>query len=153
DCGDVYEYFFTAQTTGGLVVLDPGDPPATVYTTGASLGRVTVLDNPMEIDEGWTVGSAQDNAVSGIWVRVNPNGTLAQPEDDHTPSGTMCFVTGQGPVGGDLGANDVDGGQTTLTSPTIDLAGMVDPVVSYWRWYSNDTGAAPNSDVFEIDIS
>jgi len=27
------------------------------------------------------------------------------------------------------------------------------PRLSYWRWFSNDQGATPNSDVFLIDIS
>ncbi|MCZ6444606.1 MAG: hypothetical protein O6758_00320, partial [Planctomycetota bacterium] len=51
------------------------------------------------------------------------------------------------------GANDVDNGQTTLTSPVIDLLGAPNATISYWRWYSNDEGASPNADVFVVDIS
>jgi hypothetical protein len=51
-----------------------------------------------------------------------------------------------------LGDNDVDGGKTTLYSPVLDLTDL-DAVISYWRWYSNDTGAAPNTDVFVVDMS
>ena len=40
----------------------------------------------------------------------SPIGTAAQPEDDHTLGGSLCFVTGQGSPGGSLGENDVDGG-------------------------------------------
>jgi hypothetical protein len=103
-------------------------------------------------DEGWALG-VPSNASSGHWVRVDPVGTLAQPEDDHTPTGTRCFVTGQGLVGGALGDNDVDGGSTTLVSPRFDLAGVNGPTLTYWRWYSNDTGGAPNADVFEVSVS
>ena len=98
-------------------------------------------------------GGVGDEATTGVWTRVNPIGTAAQPEDDHTKLGTVCWVTGQGSPGGGLGENDVDGGQTTLTSPTFDLDGAAHAVVSYWRWYSNDTGGGPNADVFVVDIS
>jgi hypothetical protein len=59
-----------------------------------------------------------------------------QPEYDHTPgAGQMCFVTGQGTNPSDTGQNDVDGGKTSLTSPPLDLTGMADPVIGYWRWF------------------
>jgi hypothetical protein len=107
----------------------------------------------LETDEGWLVGALDDTATTGIWERVNPVGTEAQPEDDHTLLGVTCFVTGQGAVGGGLGDNDVDGGKTTLVSPVLDLSGLSDPAIGYWRWYSNDKGAAPGADVFQVDIS
>jgi len=56
-------------------------------------------------------------------------------------------------VGGALGEQDVDGGTTTLTSPTFSLAGYQDGIVSYARWYSNNTGSAPNADSMPIEIS
>ena len=65
----------------------------------------------------------------------------------------MGFVTGQGTPGGPLGENDVDGGRTTLISPTMDLGSANDAMISYWRWYSNDTGGGPNADVFVVEIS
>jgi hypothetical protein len=35
----------------------------------------------------------------------------------------------------------------------INLAGTLnDPYVSYWRWYSNNQGGAPNADVFTVDV-
>ena len=65
----------------------------------------------------------------------------------------MCFVTGQGVSGGSVGDADIDGGRTTLVSPVIDLSNDPDAVISYYRWYSNDRGAAPDEDVFLVDIS
>jgi hypothetical protein len=51
-------------------------------------------------DEGWSVGSPND-ASTGTWTRVDPNGTNAQPEDDHTQNpADQCWVTGQGTPGG-----------------------------------------------------
>ena len=107
----------------------------------------------LETDEGWTVGAPGDTATTGVWVRVDPVGTAAQPEDDHTPGGAFCFVTGQGIPGGGLGDADVDGGKTTLFSPLFDLTALADPSIGYWRWYSNGTGGAPNEDVLTIDVS
>jgi hypothetical protein len=84
---------------------------------------------------------------------MNPEPTAAQPGDDHTPDpGVTCFVT-DGFAGTGLGDRDVDGGVTTLLSPVIDLSGAASASISYWRWYSNDTGAAPNADTFRVDIS
>ncbi len=113
----------------------------------------TILDE-LEAESGWTVGAPGDNATTGIWERVDPVGTAAQPENDRTPApGTMCFVTGQGLPGGGLGDDDVDGGRTTLLSPVYDLSTLPSADLLYHRWYSNDTGAAPNSDFWVVDVS
>src|SRR5262249_19580493 len=49
--------------------------------------------------------------------------------------GQMCWVTGQGTNPTDIGENDVDNGRTSLTSPALDLTGMSDPTIGYWRWF------------------
>jgi choice-of-anchor B domain-containing protein len=60
------------------------------------------------------------------------------PFMDHTPgAGTMCFVTGQGTDSLQLDQADVDGGQTSLTTPALDASGMTDPVIGYWRWFAS----------------
>lgn len=96
----------------------------------------------LEADLGWTVGAPDDNAESGIWVRVDPHGTrsgTAQPEDDHGPGvDSLCFVTGDSPDRSDAGLADVDGGKTTLYSPVFDLTRAVDPQLRYYRWFAND---------------
>lgn len=112
----------------------------------------TITDD-LEIGAGWTAGAPGDTATSGIWVRVDPNGTNAQPESDHTVAGTTCFVTGQGTAGGSVGANDVDGGRTTLVSARYDASALSEPTIGYWRWFSNDQGSSPGTDVFRVDIS
>jgi len=118
-----------------------------------------VFQDDFETNKGWGTSATGDNATTGIWTRVDPNGTWwgnlpAQPEDDNTVApGNTCFVTGQGTVGGAQGAADVDGGKTTLTSPTIDLSGRNSALVTYWRWYASETGSAPNDDDFVVDVS
>ena len=41
--------------------------------------------------------------------------------DASAPPGTLCYITGNGVPGGAIGAADVDGGATTLTSPLINM--------------------------------
>ena len=113
----------------------------------------TPVSDTCESATGWVVGAATDTATAGIWVNADPVGTAAQPENDHTASGTRCWVTGNGAVGGSVGAADVDGGTTTLTSPAYSVASLQDPYVSYWRYYSNNQGADPNNDSMPIQIS
>jgi hypothetical protein len=86
-----------------------------------------------------------------------PQATAAQPGADHSASGTMCWVT-DGRAGTGVGSFDVDGGATTLTSPTFSAAApsrfvVSDITVSYWRWYSNDQGSNPNTNTMPVSIS
>ena len=144
-------YYISATTDLGAVALDPAGAPVQLYN--APVVRIALADD-LESVSGWQVGAADDSAVTGIWIRTDPVGTTAQPENDHTPDpATQCFVTGQGVVGGGLGDNDVDGGKTTLFSPVLDVSQMTDPTIAYWRWFSNDTGSNPNEDVLVVEIS
>ena len=136
----------------GILASRFGYAPAgsAVEVTGGETAQVVdfvltpaFLASDMETDPAWTVGFLGDDATTGVWVRVDPNGTAAQPEDDHTADpGVQCWVTGQGTSGGAIGENDVDGGKTTLLSTVMDLSSAADPTISYWAWYSNDQGTA-----------
>lgn len=107
----------------------------------------------VETDTGWSLVAPGDNATTGRWERDNPEGTAAQPEDDHTGDpGVICFVT-DGESGGSLGAFDVDSGTTTLTSPVFDVSGGSNVAIKYFRWYTNDTGATPGTDSWVVDLS
>lgn len=153
-CGGEAGYYFSAQSNGGATTLSPTSAPAAAWNVVMATSLDTVTSDEFEVGSGWTVGAAGDNATTGLWVRSDPVGTAAQPEDDHTPGlGTMCWVTGNANPGDALGANDVDSGITTLVSPTYDLSTADAIFVSYWRWYSNNTGGAPNEDVMPIEVS
>lgn len=119
--------------------------------------QLAIFADNLEISLGWVVGAPGDGATSGLWTRVDPNGTgagMVQTEDDHTPDpGIRCYVTGNGPVSGGLGAADVDGGRTTLLSPALNLSSLTRPLLRYFRWYSNDAGPNPGEDVFRVDVS
>lgn len=151
-CGSLVDYYFTSGTSGGPA-SSPATAPAATYSVSAAYGTINVLTDDFQGNLGWSVGPA-DTATTGIWTRVDPVGTAAQPENDHTAgAGTICWVTGQGVVGGAIGDNDVDGGLTRLSSPVLNFAGASGATVEYWRWYSNDQGSAPNADTFRVEIS
>jgi hypothetical protein len=95
-------------------------------------------------DPAWTLGVPGDQAQTGLWTRAEPvgttyNGEPMQTDFDHTTDpGLACYVTGNGTVGGEAGAEDVDDGCTTLLSPVFDLTSATRAFVSYWRWWAQD---------------
>jgi len=116
------------------------------------------FDN-VELDMGWTLGAAGDDATTGMWVRAEPVGTVyssqqCQPEYDHTTDpGYICFVTANGSVGGAAGEADVDGGKTTLLSPVFNVEDATSVTLSYFRWYTNDLGNNPGQDYWSVDVT
>jgi choice-of-anchor B domain-containing protein len=151
-CGASLQYWFSAKADNGIEFRYP----ATTFTANVAYSGQTTISDNFETDTGWSTSVPSDTATaSGRWVRVDPNGTAAQPENDNpNGTGTMCYVTGQGPVNGALGDADVDGGATTLTSPTLDASALLgDAYIAYTRWYSNNQGAAPNADSMLVLIS
>jgi hypothetical protein len=151
ECGENVQFYFTAQTTIGSVISAPAPGASGPYAAEGVQIDLAFLDT-METTGLWSVAVPSDTATSGRWERANPVGTTAQPENDFTATGTLCYVTGASATS--LGSNDVDGGTTTLTSPALDaLDGDGDAWVRYHRWYSNDQGAAPNADSMPVQIS
>lgn len=150
-CGGQINYAFSARANNGIQFRYPN----TQFTSDIAFDTLTTYTEAFETDTGWSTLTAGDNATAGRWVRVDPIGTAAQPENDTTPSpGVLCFVTGQGTVGGAVGEADVDGGTTTLTSPILNATGGTgDAYIAYQRWYSNNQGAAPNADSMPVQIS
>ena len=153
---ETVEYYIEATAVDGRTQNFPfGGETAPLTAEVRSL--VSVVEDDMETDTGWTVGSPQDDATTGQWSRSDPEGTGAQPEDDASARGTIAWIT-DGRAGSGLGSFDIDGGQTTLTSPVFDASppstgSDVRTILSYARWYSNDTGNAPNADSMLVEVS
>jgi len=152
DCGHRYNWYVSAQASGAGTFTDPSGAPTGSYSAPVATGTTTPFQDAFETNLGWTVGDTGDDATTGLWSRNVPQTTAAQPGADHSDPGTMCWVTDYR-AGSGVGSYDVDGGKTTLKSPTIDLSSVAEPTISYWRWYSNDEGASPNADTFVVDIS
>jgi hypothetical protein len=99
---------------------------------------------------GWSIDPTQ-NAFSGGWVLVDPNGTEFQPEDDTTPDpGVTAWITGQNTT---LGDDDVDTGRAALRSPAFDLNGYTTVEVSLRYFFGQRDPGDDTGDYFTIEIS
>lgn len=151
-CPSTANYAVKFTLGSGSVVRDP----AVGYRAASvSYGEINGFTDNMESGtNGWVVGATGDAATAaGVWVLVDPIGTTAQPENDATAAGTMCWITGQHVAGQTVGYSDVDGGVTTLTSPTFSAVDVADPVVGVKIWYSNNAGSNPNLDSMPVLLS
>ncbi len=111
----------------------------------------------------WTYGFPMpiDSATTGMWVDEVPVGMIIDgyefaPTSQHTPGGFVCAVTQLNTSStGSAGEKDVDGGRSTLQSPVIDITGYLNPIVSYYRWFSNDppTSANPGNDPWYVEVT
>ncbi|MBM3448375.1 MAG: T9SS type A sorting domain-containing protein [Bacteroidetes bacterium] len=169
--GTILKYYFTATDSNGSIgsVL----PTAAHLQNFAAIPFIRLIgvdevgrhDCDNNEDWGtWSLGIAGDNATTGIWdleipiesvtVDVSP-GTIVQTGTQVTPGGEYCFFTANDPTQGGIGVADVDGGRTTLQSTTIDLSSYANPIVSYYRWYTNSPpgGANPNADYWQVRMS
>ncbi len=160
--GSRVQYWLTAADPLGNASAEPLGAPWPAYVFQVAQPTMLVEDD-LESDTGWLVNvNGTDTASAGVWTRVDPNlvvdvdnaNRVVSPADDHTPApGVMCWVTGQDTEGSDQGGNDVDGGATTLYSPVYDLSAHGGATVSYWRWYTNDTGNSPGQDFWQVQVT
>lgn len=144
-CGDVFEYYISAESASGATVLSPPNGQAIPSRVEVGTPTVTLSDNA-QTNIGWAVsGSATD----GQWSRGVPIGFgRADPPTDASGSGA-AWVTDNS--GANSGNSDVDGGQTALTSPTLDLS---DGGEIEYRYWFNDISLGPiNGDRFGVEVS
>lgn len=169
--GTVISYYFGAHDINGSVsgVIPIGahlNPfPNLPYFTLVGVQEIGSHDSDNNADFGqWQTGVTGDNNTTGTWEEDAPVGsfttdvalgTMVQVDNQHTPGGEFCFITGNANVGDGIGANDVDGGKTTLQTPTINMSNLADPIVAYWRYYTNNPpgGANPGLDYWQVRIS
>ncbi len=163
--GMLIEYYILAVNSDGIIQTYPNNAPSNAILF--ILGDLPDLYvNDFEIDANdWIVGDSFDSATSGIWnldipqSSFNDQGLQVQPGLDHTEFGELCFFTGNGyELNPDTGQNDasyddVDGGNTTLYSPSFNLNSIDKAILTYWRWYTNDIGDNGNNDKWIVSIS
>jgi choice-of-anchor B domain-containing protein len=115
-----------------------------------------------ELDLGWALGAGTDDAMTGVWERGVPiatfpfgdGSTLAQPGEDHTTGfGSEAFITGITGTEEGVGANDIDDGSTSLTSPPMNLTTYRDPYINCWVWYSRDGNTQAIDDTLDLLVS
>jgi hypothetical protein len=152
NCDELPGIYATATAAIGGPVADPQNAPATFY--GTTVGALEVLaEDSFETDTGWTT-QASAGVTEGQWQRAIPvNCNRGDPPADYDTTGAgYCFLTDNAGPSGDACNSDIDGGTVWLISPTYDLsAGGWQ--LSFALWYTNNYGAAPNSDTMKIEVS
>ncbi len=118
------------------------DDTVTVTVSGAS---VVVFSDDFEQARGWTANpSGTDTATTGRWQRGDPQATSdSGPKQLGTArSGTFDLVTGA-TAGASAGANDIDGGVTSIRSPAINLpAGQTTLSFAFYLAHGSNSSAA-----------
>jgi hypothetical protein len=131
-CGQALKVDFTTVEKGPRANPSKG-------TADLIVGAVPGPTDDLEGDTaGWTVNpDGNDTATTGRWEAGTPQHTelfsfVMQPGAAF--SGTHAFVTGAA-AGDNSSANDVSGGLTTLQSPSLSLAGLTHPRLSYQVYF------------------
>jgi hypothetical protein len=120
---------------------------------GGGGGGTTVFSDDFETDKGWTANpSGTDTATTGQWQRANPEATTSGGtiQQGTTASGSFDLVTG-GTAGASVGANDVDGGTTSIRSPaiTIPATGTTTLALSFYFAHLNNSSV---DDFFRVQV-
>ncbi len=110
----------------------------------------TVWEDDFETAKGWTAGTA-DTATSGRFERADPAATSSgiTTQLGTTVSGSYDLVTGA-TAGASAGANDVDGGATTILSPSITLP--TGTLSLSFSWYLSHLNNSSSADYFRIRV-
>jgi Zn-dependent metalloprotease len=163
NAGTIVRYYFKVFDNFGSSAKLPSN--ATKLSYLFVVGYDSKFSYDCEIADGWKRGDG--DASTGQWVRSKPVGSYditmgkppyvpyVQPNEDNT-SGTgkdVCWVTGNASVGAALSDNDVSDGSTILNTRIYDLSNMVDPILRYYRWYTNDQGSYGGYDYWVVNIS
>jgi Zn-dependent metalloprotease len=130
------------------VPVQSGEP-----TCGGGGGGTTVFFDDFEAARGWTTNpNGTDTAVSGAWERGDPEATSSGVtlQLGTTVSGTNDLVTAR-LAGSGAGANDVDGGTTSVQSPAITLPATGTLSLSF-SWYLAHLNNSSSADFYRVSV-
>ena len=111
----------------------------------------TVWSDGLETATGWTAGAA-DTATSGRFERGDPAATTSSGVTTQlgtTAGGSYALVTGAA-AGASAGANDLDGGISTITSPPITLP--TGTLTLNLSWYLAHLNNASSTDYLRVRV-
>ncbi|HEV8580531.1 MAG TPA: PepSY domain-containing protein [Thermoanaerobaculia bacterium] len=113
---------------------------AAMSLTVTGPGPVTVFFDDFETSLGWTRNpNGTDTATTGLWERGDPEQTAdgtSVMQLGTAFSGTNDLVTAR-LAGASVGANDIDGGTTSVQSPPITLPATGTLTLSFARYFSH----------------
>jgi hypothetical protein len=116
-------------------------------------GGTTVFSDTFETATGWTTNAnGTDTATTGAWERGDPEATSSGValQLGTTVSGVNDLVTAR-LAGASAGANDVDGGTTSILSPAIALPASGTLNLSF-SWYLAHLNNATSADFFRVSV-
>jgi hypothetical protein len=137
-----------------LYLIEHAGCPLAVLGAATRIARCGAFDDDLEVARGWRVNLAgTDTATAGAWQRGDPaptTTTSGRKQPDGVTSGRYGYVTGLA-AGTSPAANDLDGGRTTTTSPTIRLPATTGQKLQFSWSFAHDRTATP-ADEFRVEI-
>jgi hypothetical protein len=149
---------FVSWSDGGAATHELRTPTADTTFTATFrqvTGATVLFSDGFGTDLGWVVNpGGTDTATTGRWQRGNPQGTTSggsvlqqDPCNGGTPN---CLVTGL-TAGASVGANDVDGGVTSIQSPAITVPASGAATLSFGFYFAH-LGNSSADDFFRVRI-
>jgi hypothetical protein len=135
NCGDIVDYYVSAQAQGGGSQTDPSTAPLSTFNVISASSQSVVADHNFNTDPAWTrTLNGTGTMTTGQWDRGTPISATGAPGVDFDGSG-QCWVTDNR-----AGNFDLDGGPTTLTTTPYNLSGFGLATVSFARWFTTVNG-------------
>jgi extracellular elastinolytic metalloproteinase len=139
----------SAQGNNGTTHVAATDIPQDCNGGGAT----TIFFDNFETSLGWTTNpNGTDTATTGQWARANPETTTSDGTKQlgTTVSGVNDLVTSP-LAGASAGANDIDGGVTSIMSPAITLSGGTNFTLTLSYYLAHGTNSS-TADFFRVRI-
>lgn len=120
------------------VEMTTREGPVFTQVIALAVGTNRLRYDPLEEAPDWRVDpEGRDTATAGAWALGEPEptsnaGIVLQPASDHTPDGSLAFMTGPA-AGGFFSTFDLDGA-STLQSPVFAIGSSTDPFLVFWAW-------------------
>lgn len=151
-----YTVLRTIEDMYGLSALGNAankQPITDAWSTGG--GGTEVWADGFETDRGWVRNAgSKDTATLGLFERGTPQQTTSthsnQVKQLPAASGSFAAVTGAS-AGSAYGANDLDGGSTSLTSPAITLPASGTLLLSFSWNVANGDNSGPD-DYLKVQV-
>jgi hypothetical protein len=118
-----------------------------------STTSTTVFYDDFETARGWTLTGGANTASGGLWQRGDPeatNNSTTPLQLGYCQGSKNCLITGLA-AGSNIGANDVDGGQTSIQSPAIALPAGRAITLSFGFYFAHNN-ASNSSDYFRVRV-
>jgi hypothetical protein len=146
---------FVGDDSFTFVVFDAVEEslPATVNIQVNPAGPLTVFWDDFETNQGWIIDPFNaDTATAGIWERADPETVSynGYKQLGTTVSGSYDLVTGP-LAGSSAGDYDLDGGVTTVRSPSITLPSGRDLTLSFSYYFAHANNSS-SSDYLRVRI-